>query len=127
MTSLSNHSPLHQHRQQLPQQLPPNLAAQQQQQQHHSPLHQLYQSGSSPDFEGPSPGNIDHVHHTPGSDTPGQGGDGRLDSQGNSEWGLTKAGKKRQRLPLACQVCRKKKVHFCIPILFCGEGGLIWG
>jgi len=28
----------------------------------------------------------------------------------NPEWGLTKAGKTRQRLPLACQVCRKKKV-----------------
>ena len=31
-------------------------------------------------------------------------------SENGAEWGLTKAGKKRQRLPLACQVCRKKKV-----------------
>ena len=31
----------------------------------------------------------------------------------DKDWGFTKAGKKRQRLPLACQMCRRKKVGFC--------------
>jgi hypothetical protein len=89
------------------------------QQQHHIQLqqrqspHQLYQHGNSnsPDFDDTSPNHQGQLHHTSGSDTSQfrQGG-GDLEVEENSEWGLTKAGKRRQRLPLACQVCRKKKV-----------------
>ena len=68
--------------------------------------HQFYPSGPSPDFDGASP-TRNHASSTP-QKREGGGSSGRKSE--TQEWGLTKAGKKRQRLPLACQVCRKKKV-----------------
>src|SRR2546430_17475891 len=79
------------------------------QQQRHSSHRPLCQSGSSPDFEGPSPRNREQLRQSSSSETTAHGS--AIDAELNPEWGLTKAGKKRQRLPLACQVCRKKKVR----------------
>ena len=36
----------------------------------------------------------------------------------NKEWGLTKAGKARQRLPQACIACRKKKIKCMYVLIF---------
>ena len=84
-----------------------------QQQQRHSPHHQFFQNGSSPEFEGSSPtGERKHKGSSSPQHSEG-GGRSHRDSE-NPEWGLTKAGKKRQRLPLACQVCRKKKVFYAL-------------
>lgn len=119
MASLPSHSSQLQHQdrqhqwhqqQQHPQHLSPQNLLQ-------SP-HQLYPSGSSPNFDGTSPIARDQLHQRSGSENTRGGGVGRNrqddddedDDATNAEWGLTKAGKKRQRLPLACQVCRKKKV-----------------
>jgi hypothetical protein len=98
---------------------------QQQQQQHQiptqrqSPHHTLYQTGSSPDFDTLSPGNRASLQPTTSGSENTMQNTGMDDNSENSEWGLTKAGKKRQRLPLACQVCRKKKVrcHFRVMLM----------
>lgn len=66
-------------------------------------VHQLY--GRSHDHDGQS-------SSTGGPETSPQSGQKVKMDEGSPEWGLTKAGKKRQRLPLACQVCRKKKVAY---------------
>ena len=46
----------------------------------------------------------------------------------NKEWGLTKAGKARQRLPQACIACRKKKIKCMyvssVPILYLSINGI---
>lgn len=101
MTSSPGHPQL-QHRERQ-QHAPPQL-------QQYSPHHQFYQSGFSSDFDGGSPTRGEKSNQPWGTPQKGVGeGNGRRESD-TQEWGLTKAGKKRQRLPLACQVCRKKKV-----------------
>jgi hypothetical protein len=110
MTSLPSHSQL-QHKHQDPQQRPNHEQFSPQQQRHL--LHgQLYGAESLVDLDGTSPGARDRVPQTSGLDsTPRNNGGGRRrESEPSPEWGLTKAGKRRQRLPLACQVCRRKKV-----------------
>lgn len=83
------------------------------QQQSHLFHGQLYGAESLLELDGTPPGMRDHLAQATGLDTThsGNNSDGRRrESDGKPEWGLTKAGKRRQRLPLACQACRKKKV-----------------
>jgi hypothetical protein len=75
----------------------------QQRRQSHS---QLLATGSARDFSAQS-------SQSGGSESSMQNGRKSKNAEDNPEWGLTKAGKKRQRLPLACQVCRKKKAWTC--------------